>query len=155
MYIISKVAPWFTLRCSLIHSVIFIFGFPLARVAGAGRLEISHGQQQSQIVLPAPHQDGTNQCRRCNHSTWSLDDLLAACTWGSQQDVARQPFVGHSWHTTETKVAGISRFGREVAGHSGLYEFLVLRPQSDEANVELRSLNQSVYQSHRSAFRHW
>jgi len=39
-------------------------GFPLRRVAGAtsiGELVIPHGQQQFQIVLLAPHQDGTNK----------------------------------------------------------------------------------------------
>jgi len=45
--------------------------FPLGRVAGATttELDIFHGQQQFQVVLLAPHQDGTKQGRRCSHST--------------------------------------------------------------------------------------
>ena len=31
-----------------------------------------HGFQQFQIVLLAPHQEGTKQYRRCNHATCSL-----------------------------------------------------------------------------------
>jgi len=55
--------------------------FRVGRVAWAtalGGLGIPHGQQQFQIVLLAPHQDGT---KRCSHSTWSLDDLWAAFSW--------------------------------------------------------------------------
>jgi len=33
------------------------------------------------IVLLALRQGGTKQGRRCSHSTWSLDDLLAAFSW--------------------------------------------------------------------------
>jgi len=43
----------------------------LGRVTGAadpGGLEIPHCQQQFQVILLAPHQDGTKQRRRCNHS---------------------------------------------------------------------------------------
>jgi len=50
----------------------FMSAFPLGRVAGAAAPEglgIPHGQQQFQIVLLAPHQDGTKQGRRCHHST--------------------------------------------------------------------------------------
>jgi len=36
-----------------------------------GGLEISHGQQQSQVVMLAPHQGGTKQGRRCSHSIQS------------------------------------------------------------------------------------
>jgi len=55
--------------------------FLLGRVvwaAALGGLEISRGQQQSLIVLLAPHQDGTKQGPGCSHSAWSLGDLLAA-----------------------------------------------------------------------------
>jgi len=55
-------------------SIPFIFmpAFPLVRVAAAaalGGLGIPHGQQQFQIVLPAPHQDETKQGRRCSYQT--------------------------------------------------------------------------------------
>jgi len=65
-----------------IHSFIFVSAFPLERVAGAAALggpEIPHDQQQSHIVMLAPHQDGTKQGRRCSHAT--LDDLWAAFPW--------------------------------------------------------------------------
>ena len=58
--------------------------FPLGRVAGPaalGGLEIPHGEQQFQVILLAPHQDGTKQGRRCSHSTWSLGELWAAFSW--------------------------------------------------------------------------
>jgi len=45
-------------------SLIFMPAFPLWRVAGAaalGGLGIPHGQQHFQIILLAPHQDGTNK----------------------------------------------------------------------------------------------
>jgi len=54
--------------------IFFIFkpAFPRGKVAGAttlGGLGKYHGKQQFQIVLLAPHQGGTKQCRRCSHST--------------------------------------------------------------------------------------
>jgi len=45
--------------------------FPLGRFAGAATLEgrgTPHVQQQAQVVLLAPHQDGTKEGRRCSHS---------------------------------------------------------------------------------------
>jgi len=68
----------------LFISFIFKPAFPLGRVTGAtthGGLGIYQGQQQFQIVLPAPHQGGTKQCRRCSYSTSTLDDLLVALPW--------------------------------------------------------------------------
>jgi len=56
----------------LLISLIFMPAFPLRRVAAVathGGFGIPHGQQQFQIVLLAPHQDGTKQGRRCSHST--------------------------------------------------------------------------------------
>jgi len=56
----------------LFISFIFMSSFPLGRVAGAtstGELRMPHGQQQSQIVGLAPHQDGTKQGQRCSHAT--------------------------------------------------------------------------------------
>jgi len=67
---------------TLIHLLIFVPAFPLGRVAGAatlGGFEKPHDQQQFQTVLLAPHQDGTKQGQRCSHTTWSLDELKAAC----------------------------------------------------------------------------
>jgi len=48
--------------------------FPFGRVAGAaalGGLDIPHVQQQLQIVLLAPHQDGTKQGWRLVNPTGS------------------------------------------------------------------------------------
>ena len=58
--------------------------FCLGRVADAPDLtcpELTHGLQQPQIVLLAPHHDVTKQGRRCGYSTWSLDDLWVAFPW--------------------------------------------------------------------------
>jgi len=52
--------------------------FSLGRVAGAaalGGLEIPLGFLQVLMVLLAPHQDGTKQGPRSNHSTCFLVDL--------------------------------------------------------------------------------
>ena len=60
--------------------LIFVPAFPLGRVAAVaalGGLEIPHGQQQSQVVPPNPHHDGTKQDRSCSHSR-SLVNLWAA-----------------------------------------------------------------------------
>ena len=68
----------------LIHSLVFVPAFPLRRVvwsAALGEPKIPHDQQQSQIVLLAPHQDGTKQGLRRSHATWSLDELWAAFPW--------------------------------------------------------------------------
>jgi len=49
------------------YSFILIHSFPLRRIAGEaalGRPKIPHDQQQSQIFLLAPHQEGTNQVQR-------------------------------------------------------------------------------------------
>ena len=87
-----------------IHFIHFHAVFPLGRVArttALGGLGISHGQEQFQLVLLAPHQDGTKQGHRCSHSTWSLTTSgLLSCEF-SQQDVPHQLFVGHSAHTVE------------------------------------------------------
>jgi len=61
-----------TIAKLLFISFIFMPAFPLGRVAGAISIEglgIPHGQQHFQIVLLAPHQDGTKQGRRCSYST--------------------------------------------------------------------------------------
>ena len=50
----------------------------IARAAAPGGLGIPHRHQQFQIVLLAPHQDGTEQGRRCSHLNLALDDLRAA-----------------------------------------------------------------------------
>jgi len=63
---------------------IFVPAFPLGRVAGPAAiagLKIPHSQQQSQIVLLAPHQDETKQGWRYNYSTWFMGELLVALPW--------------------------------------------------------------------------
>ena len=67
-----------------IHPFIFMPAFPLGRVTRAtspGGLKIRHSQQWFQVILLAPHQDGTKQGWGCSHSTWSLDNLQAAFPW--------------------------------------------------------------------------
>jgi len=62
------------------HLITRILPFPLWRVAGTAAqegLEPSHGQQQSQMVLLAPHQDMTKQGQRYNHYCWFLHDIWA------------------------------------------------------------------------------
>jgi len=62
-------------QCRPTHSFIYSFSCPLflwesrgvSRTLGGP--EIPHDQQQFQIVLLAPHQDGTKQSRRCSHAT--------------------------------------------------------------------------------------
>ena len=58
----------------LVISFIFMPAFPRGMVAedAAAGLGISHGQQQFQIDLLAPHQDEAKQGRRYSHSTWVL-----------------------------------------------------------------------------------
>jgi len=57
------------------------FLFRLSGAAALGRPEIPHDQQQSQIPLLAPQQDGTKQGERCSHTTWSLDEPRVAFLW--------------------------------------------------------------------------
>jgi len=67
--------------CTLIHLLIFAPAIPFGRDVGAAALggsKIPRDQQKSQIVLLAPHQDGTKQGRRCSYATWSLDKLWTA-----------------------------------------------------------------------------
>jgi len=67
-----------------IHFIYFHAVFSLGRDAGAtalGGLGIPHGQQQSQIILLAPHPDETRQGRRSSHSTLAFDGLWAAFPW--------------------------------------------------------------------------
>jgi len=62
----------------LIDSLIFVPAFPLWRVSGAAAPRgpaTPHDQQQSHIVLLAPHQDGTMKVGICNCASWSLDKL--------------------------------------------------------------------------------
>jgi len=98
-------------------------GFPLRRVAGAtstGELVIPHGQQQFQIVLLAPHQDGTKQGRRCNYTTrpWTTSGSL------SRGLASRACFTSLSlafWIHGRTNVVVSSQL--ELIRHSGLCEF--------------------------------
>jgi len=78
--------------------------FPFGRVAGAaalGGLEIPHVQRQLQIVLLAPHQDGTKQGRRCSQSNWFLNDIWVTSHGFSQQELLHQSFVWHSGSMVE------------------------------------------------------
>ena len=74
-------------QCRPSHSFIFSFSCPLflsgetRGLAALGGPKIPRDQQKSQIVLLAPHQDGTKQGRRCSHATWSLDKLCADFPW--------------------------------------------------------------------------
>ena len=52
----------------------------------------AHDQQQSQIVLLAPHQDGTKQGWRCTLGRFSVG---VDC---SLKGLLRQSFPGHSGH---------------------------------------------------------
>jgi len=67
---------------NIIHSFIFVPAFSLGRNAGPaalGRLEISHDQQQSQIVVLAPHRDGPNEVGdvATPPGLWSTSGLLS------------------------------------------------------------------------------
>jgi len=108
-----------------IFSLIFLPTFPMWRVAGTAALvgiEIPHGQQKSQMVLLAPLQDGTKQGRRCNHSTRSLGDFLAAFPWVYPAGLASSLIPGAFWTDDRNNVTGISRFG-EAVRPSGLCVF--------------------------------
>ena len=66
------------------HSFIFVPTFRFRRDAGPAAIggpKIRRDQQKSQIVLLAPHQDGTKQGRRCSHATRSLEKLWADFPW--------------------------------------------------------------------------
>jgi len=112
------------------HSIIFISAIRLERVAGAaalGLLEVTHGQQQSHIVLLAPHQDETMQGRRRSpHGPWSTSrPLLREC---SQQDSLHQFPLPHSGH-----VAVIFRFGK--VPHRGLFAKIPFLPLALEIRL--------------------
>jgi len=84
------------------YSFIFMVAFPPGRIAGAPDPEglgIPHGQQQFQVILLTPHYDRTNQGRTCGHSTWFLDDLLAAFPWVWQQTC----YVSLLWGILDTR----------------------------------------------------
>ena len=66
-------------QCRPAYSVIHSFLCPVF-LWGVSRGQIPHGQQQSQIVLLAPHQDGTKEDQRCSNATRSLDDLWSSFT---------------------------------------------------------------------------
>ena len=71
--------------------------FPLRRVTGGATIrghKIPRGQQQYQIVLLLPHQDGTNEVRKCSHSTWPLDNFWTAFLWVYSAGLAFQSFQG-------------------------------------------------------------
>ena len=107
------------------HSFIFIRVLPQARFAGAEAtrgIKLSHGFQQSLILLIAAHQEGIKQDRGFNQATWSMLDHRAACPWLQPAGRASPIFSGEFLSGGRTIVAEISSFG-DVARHSGLYEF--------------------------------
>jgi len=135
----TKIWNWNSIQCwncrikkraGRLFNIPFIYSFfpafPLVMVAGVaalGGLEIPHGQQQSQIVLSGfTPQHGTKQNGDLftPPGSWTTSGPLSHER--SQQDMPRQFFVWYSG-TRSTKVAGISRFGGEVAQRSGLSEF--------------------------------
>ena len=61
-------------------SFIFMSAFPHreGHKGNSRRIGILHSQQQFQIVLLAPHQDGTKQVWICSHSTLVLYVFWAA-----------------------------------------------------------------------------
>jgi len=68
-----------TLIYSIDHFNIRFYSGDVVGAAALGWPEIPHGFQKFQIVLLAPHQDGTNP--RYNHTTWSLVDTWATSPW--------------------------------------------------------------------------
>ena len=94
-------------QCMLTSSFIHSFAWPLSfgesrGAAARGEPKMSHDQQKFQIVLPAPHQDGTKQGWRCSHVTQSLDELWASVSW--VYTVARRTFFAiPSWDILETR----------------------------------------------------
>jgi len=88
----------------LLISVIFMLAFPLRRVAGVaalGGLRISHGQQQFQNDLLAPHQDEKSKVGDVVTQTMSWMTFEPLFRGFSQQDLSRQSLVGHSEHMAE------------------------------------------------------
>jgi len=65
------------MKNSCIHSFSYPFSLSEESRAAALGLEIPHDQQQSLIVLLAPHQDGTKQGRRCNYVA-NLVDVITS-----------------------------------------------------------------------------
>ena len=72
----------------------------VAETAAIG-VETSHDQQQSQIVLLAPHQGGNKPRRRCNHATLSLDDLWPAFPCLYPAGLALPIFLTRSGHVDD------------------------------------------------------
>jgi len=111
-------------RSTIIHSLTFTPSYPLGRVAetaSLGGLDIPHGQKQSQRVRLPPHQEWPKQSRRCNHSTWYLHDL-----WAVSRKYSKTCLANLTWDILgkcRTNVAGIFRFGVEVARKQGFYKF--------------------------------
>jgi len=85
-----------------------------AEAAAQEALEISPGQQQSQVDLLTLHPDGTKQGRRCDHSTWTLVILRAAFLWVKPEGLATPILSGifcthrrkNSWDPSIGKISG-------------------------------------------------
>ena len=107
------------------HSFIFMPAFPIRRVVGAAArrgLGIPHGQQQSQIILLTPHQDGTKQGRRLVTPPGPWTTSGPPFRGFSQQDLPLQSFVGHSRRMAEPMQLG-SRFEEKWFNICGFCEF--------------------------------
>jgi len=105
--------------------------FPFSRVAGTaavGGLEVPHDQQQSHVVVLAPHQDFTKQGQRCSHSTWSLDELCTAflrrwtsvfqpfCCSGTFPKIMRCSWNPRQWSKLQPHWTAVANF---IPGHFG------------------------------------
>ena len=124
-------------------SFIFLPTFPLERVAEAvdqGGLEIPQGQQQSQIVLLAQHQEGTKQGRKCYHSTWSLDVLLAVFPGVQPAGLASPIFSEHSGQMAEPTYLSIRRSGSRISQPRTLSRSVTPRTPERATQPEYRPL---------------
>jgi len=65
-----------------------------------GRTQNTSRPTESLIFLLVQNQDGAKHGRRCNHSTWPLDDPWAAFRWTWPTGL-RQSFAGHCGHVLE------------------------------------------------------
>ena len=113
---------WTTLRKE--HLLTLHSAFPPRRGLRAPALlglEILHGFQQPLIVLLARHQGGAKPGRRCNNTTWSLVGLSGDLLWVQPAVLASLTLLVAFRSHERNLVTGISRFGEDMARHSGLY----------------------------------
>jgi len=100
------------MKSPFIYSFIYFHSrFSSRRIAGAAALALAipHSQQQFQIILLAPHQDGIK--RKVEDvvtppSPWSTSGPLSRGF--SQQDLLQQSFLGHSGHVAKPTFMDLS-----------------------------------------------